>query len=88
MYRLLVESLLGITLDAGRLRIAPRVPASWDGFGIRYRHGTSTYAIALRRAGDEELPGIRLDGAAIESDTVSLLDDGTEHRVEVIYARH
>ncbi|MBP2672184.1 MAG: glycosyltransferase, partial [candidate division NC10 bacterium] len=29
MYRLIVESLLGLTLDAGRLRFAPCLPADW-----------------------------------------------------------
>jgi cellobiose phosphorylase len=87
MYRLLVESLLGLSLVEGRLRIAPCVPASWTDYEMRYRHGASLFVIDLRPARDGEGPGIHLDGAAIEGDSIALTDDGQEHRVHVVYPR-
>ena len=50
MYRLIVESLLGITRDGSRLRFAPCLPASWPGFRIDYRRGEAVYEIAVTRA--------------------------------------
>src|SRR6185312_9965332 len=37
LYRLLVESLLGLTLEAGKLRLAPLLPPEWDGYELDYR---------------------------------------------------
>ena len=37
MYRLIVESLLGIGLAGSRLTLAPRLPADWPGFALDYR---------------------------------------------------
>ncbi|WP_239739794.1 MULTISPECIES: GH36-type glycosyl hydrolase domain-containing protein [Luteibacter] len=85
MYRLIVESLLGIHLDGGRLRIVPRVPADWPGYTVRYRQGRATYVIDLRRAHEGEPASLLLDGVACGA-TLALKDDGAEHRVQVIYA--
>jgi len=85
MYRLLIESLLGFSLVEGRLRIAPRVPARWQGYAVTYRHGASTYAIELRRAGPGDAASLTLDGAVVEGDSIPLADDGGEHRVECVY---
>ena len=38
MYRLVVESLLGLRLEGDRLRIAPCLPPEWTGFTLRYRY--------------------------------------------------
>ena len=50
MYRLIVESLLGVTLEGQRLRFAPCLPADWIAFTMHYRHGETTYDIAIRQA--------------------------------------
>src|SRR5207253_4962677 len=63
MYRLFVESLLGVTREKDRLRFAPCIPSDWPGFAVRYRYGASVYVIAL-----EQLPrgtgatGVFVDG--------------------------
>ncbi len=49
MYRLIVDSLLGVTRDGNRLRFTPCLPADWPGFAMRYRYGATTYEIDLRR---------------------------------------
>lgn len=84
MYRLLIESLLGIRLVEGRLRITPCVPMSWEGYTVRYRHGTSTYVIALRRATAGETPCVDVDGKPAGGD-IRLVDDGREHRIDCVY---
>jgi cellobiose phosphorylase len=75
MYRLALESLLGLKLEGDKLRLAPCLPASWPGFKLRYRYHETVYAIAVVR--DES-------GSAEQSDhIIPLVDDRREHRVEV-----
>jgi cellobiose phosphorylase len=87
MYRLLIESLLGLSLQENRLQIRPCVPSSWAGYNLRYVFGGSTYVIDLRPARDGELTGILLDGASVEGDSLPLKDDQKEHEVHVVYPR-
>jgi cyclic beta-1,2-glucan synthetase len=75
MYRLALESLLGLRLEGDKLRLTPCLPASWPGFKLRYRYRNTIYHIAVVR--DES-------GSVEPSDQViSLVDDRQEHRVEV-----
>jgi cellobiose phosphorylase len=86
MYRLLVESLLGVTRAADTLTLTPRLPAGWEGFRLHYRYGDSVYTIAVRRA---DAPLLRVDGVAQAGNTVMLADDGRTHEVELhVACRH
>jgi cyclic beta-1,2-glucan synthetase len=86
MYRLIVESLLGVTLEAGALTLAPLLPAGWDGFTLRYRHGASVYVITVAPA-DGLAAGLSVDGVAQPGQTIALIDDGREHAVALLVAR-
>jgi cellobiose phosphorylase len=82
MYRLIVESLLGVQREGDRLRISPCLPAGHPGFTVSYRHGRSTYRIAVTRgsvegAGNELL----IDGVAHDDATIPLVDDERRHAV-------
>ena len=88
MYRLVVEALLGLRLEADSLRFAPCMPPGWDGFGLRYRYGETTYHIVVSRAaleGDEKAAAasLTIDGVVQDDDFVRLADDRQEHHVEV-----
>jgi cellobiose phosphorylase len=86
MYRLVVESLLGVTRAGDTLTLMPRLPAGWDGFRLHYRYRGSHYAITVRRA---DAPLLRVDGEAQQGNTIVLADDGCEHEVELHLAcRH
>ncbi len=90
MYRLLLESLLGVTLDAGRLRFTPCLPALWKGYALRYRHGGTFYQIEVHAdaTGSSVEPGtvsVVVDGVAQADGHVLLCDDRQAHRVEVRY---
>ena len=50
MYRLVVESLLGLNLEADRLRLAPCLPPEWNGFSVRYRYRETLYHIVVSRS--------------------------------------
>ncbi len=51
MYRLAVETLLGLHLEVDTLRLAPRVPAEWESYKIHYRYRETFYHITLTRVG-------------------------------------
>ena len=54
MYRLIVESLLGLKLDGGNLHLTPCLPADWKGFTVHYRHRDTTHHIVVsRKPGDQ-----------------------------------
>jgi cellobiose phosphorylase len=50
MYRLILESMLGIRLEGSRLRIEPRIPSHWNGFSVTYTHGDARYEIEVERS--------------------------------------
>jgi len=86
MYRLYVESLLGVIREPGRLRFAPCLPPDWTACSIRYRFGATTYLIALRQAPGAEGIGattVTLDDVVQADRSVVLVDDGGEHHVVV-----
>jgi cellobiose phosphorylase len=86
MYRLVVESLLGVTRAGDTLTLMPRLPAGWDGFRLHYRYRGSHYAIAVHRA---DTPLLRVDGETQQGNTIVLVDDGCTHEVELYVAcRH
>jgi cellobiose phosphorylase len=95
MYRLTVETLLGLRLEVDHLRIAPCIPAHWESYKIHYRYRETVYHINIKRVAEQLEQGIRVtvDGAVIRAADVEstgqvqgiipLVDDHQEHRVEV-----
>jgi cellobiose phosphorylase len=85
LYRLIVESLLGLRLEGDRLRFAPRLPAGWPGFALRYRYRETTYLINVSVvSGADARPGVSVDGVLQPDPAILLLDDRLEHQVEVV----
>lgn len=72
MYRLALESLLGLKLEKDHLIIAPCVPAHWDEFTIRYRYRETVYHITVQFSGGHLAQGV-----------IPLVDDHQEHYVVV-----
>ena len=85
MYRLLIETLLGVNLEGDRLRLNPRMPKSWNTFKIHYRYRQTVYHIIVSRlaAGLADANQLVLDGQALDTETVPLMDDRQDHAVEV-----
>jgi cellobiose phosphorylase len=88
MYRLIVEALLGVTIENGRLSIAPCVPAEWKGFTMRYRYRGTSYEITVEQSPTSAHTGvsaitITLDGAPQSGGGITLVDDGQTHQVRV-----
>ena len=87
MYRLIVESLLGLRLEAGKLRFTPVLPAEWDGFSLDYRHRDTPYRINLRQSAAGTRSTVWLDGVVQADGCIPLVDDGKEHSVELNHPR-
>jgi cellobiose phosphorylase len=85
MYRLILESLLGLKREAARLLFEPCFPAQWDSIAIDYRYGNTMYRIIMRQ-GDADTTAlmISVDGIVQPDSAVSLVDDGLEHPVAVL----
>jgi cellobiose phosphorylase len=84
MYRLIVESLLGLRLEVDKLRFVPCLPADWEAFKVHYRYEETFYHIAVlhTRAGNGEM-SVTVDGVEQHDGAIPLVDDRQEHYVEV-----
>jgi len=88
LYRLIVESVLGLKLEDGQLRVAPCIPENWKGFSMRYRFHDTAYEIAVVQVLAAEgttatMTTITIDGIAQMDNTISLADDRRQHLIEV-----
>ncbi|MEJ2388374.1 MAG: cyclic beta 1-2 glucan synthetase, partial [Chromatiaceae bacterium] len=84
MYRLIVESLLGLRLEVDKLRIAPCLPADWKGFKMHYRYRETVYHInVLQISPDQGKMSVTVDGEKRPDKAIALIDDHREHTVEV-----
>jgi cellobiose phosphorylase len=86
MYRLIIESLLGLQRQGARLLITPRIPRNWATYSMDYRFGESRYHIEVVQTGDgasEQSVSVTLDGVAQDSAGFALVDDNKDHAVEV-----
>jgi cyclic beta-1,2-glucan synthetase len=84
MYRLIVESLLGLRLEAAKLFIEPCLPADWVTSKINYRYRETLYRITLTKTkGVDTKQTIILDGAECPDKFIPLSDDHKEHLAEV-----
>ncbi len=85
IYRLALESLLGVRLEVDHLRIEPLLPAGWGSFDVHYRYRTTVHHIHVRgpAAGGKGVTRVVCDGVQQPDRTIPLRDDGGEHRAEV-----
>jgi cyclic beta-1,2-glucan synthetase len=84
MYRLIVESLLGLQLDVDRLQFTPCIPAEWKSFRLHYRYRETFYHITVTQAGPgRKVVSMTVDGLAQSDGAVQLVDDRKEHFVEI-----
>ncbi len=88
MYRLILESLLGLRLETDRLFIEPCLPSHWSGLKIHYRYRETVYHLDITQtctdeAGKRGVVCIKVDNIEQEGHAICLVDDHLEHRVEV-----
>ncbi len=84
MYRLIVESMLGLRLEVDKLRFEPCLPAEWEAFKVHYRYRETIYHITIIQTAEGKGGiGLILDGAPLSGTEIPLVDDRREHSVEV-----
>jgi cellobiose phosphorylase len=85
MYRLLLETLLGVNLEGNQLRLTPSLPGTWSTFTLHYRYRQTPYHIRITRldGSPQGTSRLTLDGQPIAGNLLPLLDDHREHAVEM-----
>ena len=84
MYRLIMESLLGLRLEVDKLRFAPCLPGGLERVQGPYRYRETVYHITIVQgpAGHGET-SVTVDGVRRQGNVISLVDDQQEHFVEL-----
>jgi cyclic beta-1,2-glucan synthetase len=80
LYRVAVETLLGLRLHGDHLTLAPCMPEHWTSFTLTVCRGATVYRIAVERGAPEVL----LDGGPCAGDAIPWLGDGNAHSVRVV----
>jgi cellobiose phosphorylase len=84
MYRLIVESLLGMKLEVDKLRIAPCFPMDWKEFTVHYRYRETLYHINILQVSTRNgETSVTVDGVERPDNVIPLVDDRQEHSVKV-----
>jgi cyclic beta-1,2-glucan synthetase len=85
MYRLIVESLLGLKLEGDKLIITPCLPDDWSTYGLNYRYRDTMYRIVVTQSSaDGVTANVKVDGVEQVDGRIPLVDDKREHAVEIL----
>ncbi|HEY3396098.1 MAG TPA: glucoamylase family protein [Armatimonadota bacterium] len=86
MYRVAMEGLLGLHLDAGGMRVNPCIPRSWERFTVTNRFFSTTYEITVEnpQGVNRGVVSVELDGVALPDQRIAHIDDGGHHLVRVL----
>lgn len=83
MYQLIIDSLLGFSLEVDKLRINPCLPKEWSEFKLHYRYRETVYHIQVRQLQNEQCKTVKVDGVEQRDQTITLVNDHREHSVEI-----
>ncbi len=84
MYRLIMESLLGLRLEVNQLHFTPCLPADWKSYKIHYRFRDTVYHITILQPEPGTLvKRVTIDGIEVPGMMIPLHDDHLPHHVEV-----
>ncbi|MEI7833230.1 MAG: glycosyl transferase family 36, partial [bacterium] len=86
MYRVTVESLLGLRMDGGDLVISPCIPAEWPECTVTYQYFSTRYIIQIDNpfnvnCGTKQ---ITLDEEPLPGGRLTRIDDGRVHLIRVL----
>jgi len=85
MYRLILESLLGLTVESDLLRVSPCIPKDWKSFKVHYRYHETAYDITVSQtSAEDEGCEMKLDGVVCTDSAITLVND---HRPQAIDVR-
>lgn len=87
MYRLIMESLLGLTLRGDQLSFNPCLPAGWDGYKLHYRYLDTDYQIMLKKILNGLVTHvIDVDGVTQATASLTMVNDGQLHKVSITFS--
>jgi cyclic beta-1,2-glucan synthetase len=86
MYRVGLETMLGLKRRGATFEVSPCIPAAWAGYTITWRFGGARYEIAVENPErrNRGVAYVELDGEEVDPALIPLVDDGAVHRVRVI----
>jgi cyclic beta-1,2-glucan synthetase len=84
MYRLIMESILGLRLETDKLYFEPCIPYDWVSYKIHYRFRETIYNITFSQLHEDHAKlSIIVDGTECQDKYIHLVDDHLEHLAEV-----
>jgi cyclic beta-1,2-glucan synthetase len=84
MYRLMMESILGLQLDVDKLRFNPNAPSHWPSFVIHYRYRETVYHITIINGGEgKSIKRLTIDGADQTQHEIPLVNDHQNHQATI-----
>ncbi len=89
MYRIGIETLLGISLRAGALHIDPCIPTGWSGYEVTLKPARTPYHIVVENPDgvSRGVKRIEVDGVDHTGRDIPLADDGVSREVRVVLGR-
>ncbi len=85
MYRAWVEDVLGLQIRGDQMRLEPVIPAWWDGFTLRYRHGEAVYELRVENPDrcERGVARVEMDGQLLERGVIRLEPTRAVHHILV-----
>jgi cyclic beta-1,2-glucan synthetase len=89
MYRVALESILGLERRGAFFTIDPCIPSSWPGYSLEWRFGRTLYTIVVENRGRRcrGIVEVELDGVSADPQAIPLTDDGGVHQVRVVLGK-
>ncbi len=86
MYRIGIETLLGISLRRGALHIDPCIPKSWPRYEVTFKPSRTPYHIVVENPDgvSRGVKRIEVDGVDHTGQDIPFADDGVQHSVRVV----
>ncbi len=83
MYRLIIESILGLKKEGDKIHLDPCIPKEWKGFTIRYRYMDTNYHISfIQSAETASERKLFVDEVEQKDSMLTLVNDHIDHRIE------
>jgi cyclic beta-1,2-glucan synthetase len=85
MYRAWVEEVLGLKIRGEQMSLEPVIPAWWQGFQVRYRHGEAVYEINVENPDGRQhgISWVEIDGRRQPNGVIPLERSLVKHRILV-----
>lgn len=81
LYRLIIESFLGLRQVGNQLTFTPCIPEEWSSFKIHYRYKNTFYHIVISQNSGNEESSVASNGTP---QAIVLTDDGADHQVDIM----